>query len=912
MPEQPDATANPADAPTLSAPPAASENLPAAEIPPEQPTLNPDSESTPSLAANAPALVGGEKPARAFGDYELLGEIARGGMGVVYRARERQSGRLVALKMMLADSAVDATYVQRFALEAKATGELSHPGIVAIHAWGQHEGQFFYTMDYVPGFPLSRILRRRPLAVPRAVRYLLGIARAVAAAHAQGIVHRDLKPGNVVIDPSDQPRVLDFGLAKRHRAGPIPADRNAVEVNAVDDVVDVLPADAECAVPSAPADSKDTPPRTQKGAVLGTPSYMAPEQARGEHGKVGPAADVHALGAIFFEMLTGRPPYEAPTMMDTLIQVIEQKPPRMAALNRKVPAALQEVCLHCLEKDARDRYPNAGALADDLERRWRRAAQKRRFARLALASGLLFGMLLFIRFGLLNREWLTLDALSQMAANWAAIGGPTMQGAASILATLLGSVLSVAPFLCLLAFLVWLAAWLANSVEGSRGKRRRADAGPLDSEPYLQRLFAVRGEAPAHHAAQAMTAGIELADIEFARTLYESAACRVRKGRQRSLDRPVLVWLDPGRPPEGMAAPGVVVRHPSVLNLHAVGSGPEGRYLVTEPAAATPLAELLERRSLDPLEAAFLIVKVAYALQAFHDQGVRHGRLSADWILAQGDLEPLLCPCGVPSQAADDREQDITALGRLLRDWLPPRPPRWWRSPLAMLYQVADAAGANEYERPADFARDLERAAHAAHVRRWERVGGILFFILWALPLLAGFVGLAVDYAVGADAETSSGVRQVALFVAQHLLIILAPAAVLLGLVQSWGMVRGYRLRLRCSAFAPLMRSKLTSQLLLTLLVMLIPAVLACVALHRLGQPISFLVWLLAAAELLGFWLLGICLMGLVTFGEFLVESVRAQPTDILIGSAALVSAPEANRPSPQEAARTLGGRTRW
>ncbi len=201
-----------------------------------------------------------------------------------------------------------------------------------------------------------------------------------------------------------------------------------MEVNAVDDVVDVLPADVESLAPRALADSKDTPPRTQKGAVLGTPSYMAPEQARGEHSKVGPAADVHALGAIFFEMLTGRPPYEAPTMMDTLIQVIEQKPPRMAALNRKVPAALQEVCLHCLEKDPRDRYPDAGALADDLERRWRRAAQKRRFARFALVSGLLFGVLLFMRFVLLNREWLSLDALSQMAANRAAIGGPMMQG----------------------------------------------------------------------------------------------------------------------------------------------------------------------------------------------------------------------------------------------------------------------------------------------------------------------------------------------------------------------------------------------------------------------------------------------------------------------------------------------------
>src|SRR5207237_10935837 len=132
--------------------------------------------------------------------------------------------------------------------------------------------------------------------------------------------------------------------------------RPPLEVGSVDDVVDVLPGDAELPTPKALPDSKDTPPRTEKGAVLGTPSYMAPEQARGEHSRVGPAADVHALGAIFFEMLTGRPPYEAPAMMDTLIQVIEQKPPSIAALNRRVPAALQAVSLHCLDKDPRARY----------------------------------------------------------------------------------------------------------------------------------------------------------------------------------------------------------------------------------------------------------------------------------------------------------------------------------------------------------------------------------------------------------------------------------------------------------------------------------------------------------------------------------------------------------------------------
>src|SRR5437016_8912814 len=233
MPEQPDLNADDSEATVQAAPPAHQPVEPPVH---DQATLTPTGLSTPSVtpAATPPADSGQE--ARAFGDYELLGEIARGGMGVVYRARERQSGRLVALKMMLADSALDATYVQRFALEARATGELSHPGIVAIHAWGQHEGQLLYTMDYVPGFPLSRILRRRPLAVPRAVRYLLGIARAVAAAHMQGIVHRDLKPSNVVIDSSDQPRVLDFGLAKRKGS--------SLQSEAEEEILDVLPAAA--------------------------------------------------------------------------------------------------------------------------------------------------------------------------------------------------------------------------------------------------------------------------------------------------------------------------------------------------------------------------------------------------------------------------------------------------------------------------------------------------------------------------------------------------------------------------------------------------------------------------------------------------------------------------------------------
>src|SRR5438309_1151995 len=264
MPEQPDTNTNVSEPLTALEPPTESMAPEARAC--DEPTLtSADSAASKRVGEALPALDRGGQ-VRPFGDYELLGEIARGGMGIVYRARERQSGRLVALKMMLADGALDATYVQRFALEARATGELSHPGIVAIHAWGQHEGQLFYTMDYVPGFPLSRILKRRPLPVPRAVRYLLGIARAAAAAHAQGIVHRDLKPGNVVIDATDQPRVLDFGLAKRHRQVAAAHAQEAVEVQAVDDLVDVLPADAELSTAWGSSDGKNTPHVTAKGA----------------------------------------------------------------------------------------------------------------------------------------------------------------------------------------------------------------------------------------------------------------------------------------------------------------------------------------------------------------------------------------------------------------------------------------------------------------------------------------------------------------------------------------------------------------------------------------------------------------------------------------------------------------------
>ena len=174
----------------------------------EQPTLSGPPKDTPSFSVPSPLST--EEPVaclQSFGDYELLSELGRGGMGVVYQARERQSGRLIALKMMLGEKAD----LGRFIIEARAAAELSHPGIVTVHSWGEHDGHPFFTMDYVPGETLGKLLERGPLPCDRAVRYMIGMSRAVAAAHALGIVHRDLKPSNVIIDLSDQPRVLAMG-----------------------------------------------------------------------------------------------------------------------------------------------------------------------------------------------------------------------------------------------------------------------------------------------------------------------------------------------------------------------------------------------------------------------------------------------------------------------------------------------------------------------------------------------------------------------------------------------------------------------------------------------------------------------------------------------------------------------------
>jgi len=265
-----------------------------------------------------------------FGEYELLSEIARGGMGVVYRARHVNLDRVVALKMILAGRLANNDDVLRFRTEAEAAARLQHRNIVAVFDVGACEGQHFFTMEFIDGISLDQRLAHGPLACKTAARYVRILARAVFYAHKQGILHRDLKPSNILIDSEDEPHITDFGLAKR--LGHI--------------------------------DSK----QTRSGAILGTPSYMSPEQAQGKIAELGPACDVYSLGAILYELMTGRPPFRAATSLDTLLQVIEHDPVPPRLLNPHIDHDLETICLKCLEKAPEMRYASAEELGEDLQR----------------------------------------------------------------------------------------------------------------------------------------------------------------------------------------------------------------------------------------------------------------------------------------------------------------------------------------------------------------------------------------------------------------------------------------------------------------------------------------------------------------------------------------------------------------
>ncbi len=870
--------------------------------PPETVDLVPGAVANPAAPSTGPVLN------KDFGDYELLGEIERGGMGIVYHARERHSGRLVALKMMLAESASSPADLSRFILEAQAAGELHHPGVVAIHAWGVHNGHPFYTMDFVPGEPLHRLLAEGPFAPARAVRYLTGIARAVHAAHVLGIVHRDLKPSNVMIDPADQPRVLDFGLAKRQRTGAILPES--------DEILDALPAAG-----LSPSVSRATPrlrgPITEKGAILGTPSYMAPEQVRADQERVGPAADVHALGAILYEMLAGRPPFQAESTYLTLTQVLEKEPVPLRSLVPGIPRALETICTRCLAKNPRQRYPDAGALADDLERRWRRTTLGARFAKLALLA-LAAIVVLQVLQPLITGTIFNHDGLGGSVRALLPACTP-LQEAAGALDRLLNTLLYGGPLLAGLGLLAWVGAWVwfaerrasvcagwvlapvlilplwavlgldfwgdgvvflpwvlvANGLVASvvLACARWSTAAPSEEATaegggtYLQKLFTVRGTARQKKGGM-VGRPAELADFELGQALHLWEGGAVYWARQRSLDRAVLVWRDSETRPDG-AVPGVVVRHPLVLNLHALSTSPEGRLLVTEPVAASPLSEVLGQRALTPRESATLTAHLAEAIQAFHDQGVCHGRLRAEWILVRGDLEPVLCPCGVPGQTRAARVADVCALGELLRDWLPSRPIFWRYEAMAPLYRVCDAACAGEYERAAELSADLGRAVRAGQMRWRERSLNVFVFLLLLLPWF-----LLPWRAFSRSNEEGGLLARNSLVFLSIGLLALCTGAVLFGYAQLRSLVQRRRL-CRGSSDRILPGGK-RYLLFHGVGFWSTAALLGGFGLLDAGQGLLLGLPVLLG-NVLGFWCLGVCVAGIVTFGEFLAASLRRE-----------------------------------
>ncbi len=293
------------------------------EAPPDQQTRDIPSrkesgetaaEETPRRAAQVPG-------------YEILSELGRGGMGVVYLARQTRLGRLVALKMILDSGHARSDDLQRFRTEAEAIARLQHPNIVQIFEVGERVGLPFFSMEFCPGGNLDLKLAVTPLPPQEAAQLAEKLARAVQAAHQANVIHRDLKPANVLLAADGTPKITDFGLARK----------------------------------------LDEAGLTQTGAIMGTPSYMAPEQAAGLK-QLTPAVDVYGLGAVLYECLTGRPPFRASTPLATVMQVLEGQPAPPRLLNPQVPRDLETICLKCLEKEPRHRYATAAELADDLGR----------------------------------------------------------------------------------------------------------------------------------------------------------------------------------------------------------------------------------------------------------------------------------------------------------------------------------------------------------------------------------------------------------------------------------------------------------------------------------------------------------------------------------------------------------------
>ena len=279
-----------------------------------------------------PAIISDEDPpgTRRFGEYDIIDEIARGGMGVVYLARQRVLRRVVALKVLRSGDNASNEERERLLREAKAAAGLSHPNIVPIHEFSIHQGQPYFTMDYIDGEPLDRMLEKGPLNVRQAVEIIATVSRAIYYAHARGIIHRDIKPANIIITPDGRPMITDFGLAveqtpeteKKHRM-------------------------------------------TMAGTTMGTIPYAPPEQAAGKIDQVGVRSDVYSMGAVLYEMVTGRPPFSGITQFELMRRVINHDPVPPRQINPKVHRDVETIILKCLEKEQKRRYPTAKAFSDD-------------------------------------------------------------------------------------------------------------------------------------------------------------------------------------------------------------------------------------------------------------------------------------------------------------------------------------------------------------------------------------------------------------------------------------------------------------------------------------------------------------------------------------------------------------------
>src|SRR5437763_14323768 len=263
-----------------------------------------------------------------LGDYELLEEVGRGGQGVVFRARQKSLNRTVALKVISLGQWASKAHLKRFRFEAEAAARLEHPGIVPIHEVGERDASCYFSMKFVEGGQLDEVARREPIPVRQVVELIAKVARTVHYAHEHGILHRDVKPGNILLDQKGEPHLTDFGLARL-------------------------------------IETDSTITRTQE--VLGTPSYMAPEQAVGNNAAVSRVTDVYEIGAVLYHLLTGQPPFAGGTTYETIKLLLDTEPRPPGLLNPKIDRDLSTICLKCLEKNPKHRYSSALALAEDLE-----------------------------------------------------------------------------------------------------------------------------------------------------------------------------------------------------------------------------------------------------------------------------------------------------------------------------------------------------------------------------------------------------------------------------------------------------------------------------------------------------------------------------------------------------------------